>query len=454
MPNSRLEHDSEHISNCRHRKVSGWLVLLCALAVLSLTGCQVQVGKRNRPLVRAAPIRGSLEFDAVMNDYKQDSPNDDSERKSTEMRELLRLQTRGDVYHPNLLLYDAMIAFGLSQDRFEENGEVSTGNGSVGEYRFSGQILPEKSYPSSFYFDRTEDVVPRTFGTVLNVETESRAFAQSLDLDGWQMTFSYDDYYTKQEGSGESEQNDYFRSDEKNFNYELNHDFSKLSEFKFEFNRRQVTTERFNSESDWQEDTYKLRHRYFFDQEKQNQLESYFSYQDQSEDFDLEYILWSENLRLRHTDQFETFYNFLYSESNREESSNDNTYLGTGFLHNLYESLKTTGNVFTSENNQNEVTEEIWGGQLNFDYTKMNPWGILRANYFGGYEDLERVGGGTIAHVSLETHPFTPAGSLRFFLDRPDVFASTIMIWNSTQTKLYIENSDYIVSEINGLTET
>jgi hypothetical protein len=404
-------------------------------------------------LVRSAPIRGGLEFEAQINDYKQETTNDKTERKSTEMRELLRLQTQGDVYHPNLLLYDAMIAFGLSQDRFEEDGELSTGHGSVGEYRFSGQLLPEKSYPSSFYFERTEDVIPRTFGTPLSTETESRGFAQSLDLNGWQMVFSYDDYYTEQEGSGESEKNDFFRSDEKNFNYELNRDFSKLSELRFEFNRREVNTERFNADTDWQEDSYKLRHRHFFDQEKRYDLDSYLSYQEQTGDFDLESIIWTESLRLRHTDDFDTFYNFIYSETNREQSENDNTRLQAGFLHQLYESLKTTSSVYISERNSNEVSEEMWGSNWSLAYTKNNPWGIFRANYFGAYQALDRTGGGSTASVVGELQPFTPAGSLLFFLEQPNIDTSTIIIWDSTRTRFYTENSDYLVRQISGLTE-
>jgi hypothetical protein len=450
LPAIRFEYDNKHPGIRRHRELSGWLTLLCLLGVLLLTGCQVSVGGQSRPLVRRAPIRGSLEAEILMNNYEQETTNNDTERKSTEMRELLRLQTEGDVYHPNLLLYDAMIAFGLSQDRFEEDGEVSTGHGSVGEYRFSGQLLPLKSYPSSFYFERTEDVVPRTFGTPLNTETESRGFAQSLDLDGWQMTFSYDDYYSRQDGSQER---DFYRRDEKNFNYELNHNFTELSELRFEMNRSQINTERFNDDLDWQEDTYELRHHHFFDEGKKYRLDSYFRFLEQTKDFDLEQTLWRENLRLIHTDQFETFYAFSYSETNRVETNNDNTYLRTGFLHQLYESLKTTGSVYASENNNNEVNEEIWGGQLGLDYTKKNPWGVLSANYFGNYEDLERTGGGTNASIIDEKHPFTPAGSLRFFLDEPNIDPLTIIIWNQARDKRYIENIDYAVSEINGLTE-
>lgn len=453
MPGVWFEHDNKHQGIGRLKRARGFLSLLCLLGVLLVTGCQVSVGNQTRPLVRAAPIRGSVELDAYTNKDKQKTSNTDITNKSMEMRELLRLQTEGDIYHPNLLLYDAMVAFGLSQSRFNSDGEVFTDQSSVSEYHFGGRLFPVKPYPSSFYLDRNEDVVPRYFGSPLNIESESRGFTQSLDFENWPMTFSYNDYYTRQEGSGTSEDRDFFQIDEKTFNYTLQHDFSDLSKIGFEFDRRQVNQKRFNSDTDRQDDRFTVRHTHFFDEEKRYRFESYFDYLEQTKDFDLEQTLWTERLRIRHTERFETFYNLLYSESNRAESSNDRTRLEAGFLHRLYESLNTTGLLYTSENNDNDITEDTWGGDLSFDYTKRNPWGRLQASYFVGYEDLDRSGGSVSTPVIDEPHPYTRAGSGRFFLDNPNVQTPTIIIWDSSRTKFYIQGPDYTVREINGLTE-
>ncbi|MHC4998976.1 MAG: hypothetical protein ACYTEM_08140, partial [Planctomycetota bacterium] len=330
-----FDHDNIHQGIGRLKRTRGVLSLLCLLGVLLVTGCQVSVGNQIGPLVRATPIRGSVELDAYTSKDQQKTANTDITNKSMEMRELLRLQTEGDIYHPNLLLYDAMVAFGLSQSRFDSDGEVFTDQSSVSEYHFGGRLFPVKPYPSSFYLDRSEDVVPRYFGSPLDVETESRGFTQSLDLENWPMTFSYNDYYTRQEGSGSSEDRDFFQIDEKTFNYTLQHDFSELSKIGFEFDRRQVNQKRFNSDTDRQDDRFTVRHTHFFDEEQRYRFESYFDYLEQTKDFDLEQTLWTERLRLRHTERFETFYNLLYSESNRAETSVDRTRLEAGFLHRL-----------------------------------------------------------------------------------------------------------------------
>jgi hypothetical protein len=420
-----------------------------------LSGCRVSVGNRERPLVRQAPIRGAVEFEAEMSDDKQKTVNTDIRNKSTEMRELLRLQTRGDIYHPNLLLYDAMVALGLSQSRFDSDGEISSDQGSVTEYHFAGQMLSTKPYPSSFYFDRTDDIIPRLFGSPLNVETESRGYTQSLDWDDWSMSLSYNDRYSKQEGSGETEERDFFEVDEKNYYYSLGYKFSELSEIQFKYDRREVTQERFNSTTDRQDDRFSLRHIHYFDPEKRYRFESYYNYLEQSKDSDLKQTLWTERLRLRHTDRFETFYNMLYSDVKRTNTSSDRLLLETGLLHRLYESLNTTGRLFTSENNDNDTTEDIWGGDLGFDYTKRNPWGRLSADYFVGYQDLDRSGGDTIASKVNEPHPFVQSqpSTYRFFLDEANVDQSTIEVFGGTTGIEYTRGIDYTVAEISGLTE-
>jgi hypothetical protein len=91
LPAVRFEHDNKHQGIGRLKRARGFLSLLCLLGVLLVTGCQVSVGKQTRPLVRAAPIRGSVELDAYTNKDKQKTSNTDITNKSMEMRELLRL---------------------------------------------------------------------------------------------------------------------------------------------------------------------------------------------------------------------------------------------------------------------------------------------------------------------------------------------------------------------------
>lgn len=428
------------------------LFLVCLFSILFLAGCRVMVGKQKRPLVRATPIRGSLEFDAELSDDKQKTENTEVNNKSTEFRELLRLKTRGDVYHPNFLLFDAMLGLGLSQSRFDTNTDNTSNQGSVREYHIGGQFLPTKSYPSSFYLDRSEDVVPRLFGSPLDIESESRGFTQSLDIDNWPMTFSYRDSTSTQEGDGGTESRDFFRLEEKNFGYTLGHDFSELSRMHFAFDRRLVTQERFNSLNDRQEDHYTFRHNHIFDEKRNYRFDTYFSYLEQSKDFDLEQTLWTERLRLRHSNTFETFYNLLYSETARPGISSDRLQLESGFQHQLYESLFTTSRLFIFENNNNDITEDIWGGDLGFNYTKKNPWGRLRGNVRVAYQNLDQTGGSTTSPIVNERHPFTQAGSLIILLDQRNIDPSTIVVMDSSRLTTY-PVSYYTISEIGGYTE-
>lgn len=422
---------------------------MCLALVLLVTGCQVSVGGQERPLVRHGRIHGSFEVDADRSIQETKSSGGSTKNTIDEMSELLRLETSGDIFHPNLMLFDTMLAFGLRQHRYDSNGETDRGTGDLQEYRFHGRLLEKKPYPVSFYLDRYEDLIPRQFSSSLLSLRENRGISMALHNEQWPMNFSYSESHSDQEGQSGEDQDRYVLDDNR-FRYSLDHDFTELSQLRFEFERRDVTQERFDSTIHWIEDRYNFRHSQFFDEGRGDWLESYLTVFDQTGDYELEQILWTERLRLRHTEDFNTYYGFSFSESNRPNSQNDEARLETGFSHYLYESLDTTGRLYVSEQNSDDIQIDRFGGNLNVNYHKINPWGQLTGTYSVSFENLDQTGGGGQASVTDERHLFLLLGTLEIQLDQLNIDPTTIIVWDSTRTKQYF---DYNVIQTNGLTD-
>jgi hypothetical protein len=420
------------------------------MVLFVLSGCNVTIGDRERPLVSHGPIKGDLELVAEKHIDKQGTGVNRIKNETTELQEKLRLETEGDIYHQNLLTYAAAIAFGLRQSRFDFDGDADKGSGTIDAYSLSGQLLPTKPYPMRFHLDKSEQYIPRLFSSTLKSETERAGGALSLRLEDWPMQFQYSEGKTKQKGLSARDLDLYTREDE-NFRYSLEHDFSELSNLSFEYESDDLRQERFNTLFNRKEDRYNLRHDYIFGNNEQHRFDSYLNLLEQSGDYELERIQWQERLILRHSDTFDTNYNFTFNESKRPTLKNDEIRVGAGFTHRLYESLVTTGNFYTSEEDLGDgVDISRDSGTLVFDYKKKNPWGTLFGNYIVGILNLEQTGGSTLVNVVDERHPFTVAGSMRIELDRTNIDTLSIVVMDSGRSKIY---SDYTVSQIKGITE-
>ncbi|UCG56710.1 MAG: hypothetical protein JSU70_17820 [Phycisphaerales bacterium] len=367
-----------------------------------------------------------------------------------EFEERLRLETEGDVYHPDLLAFAAGLGFGLTQHRFDFDGEIDDGTGTLDEYDLSGELLSKKSYPMSFYLDKSEDLIPRQFTSSLKTERQGAGATVSWRSREWPMRFQYSRGRTEQEGQGVRDKDPFSREDER-FRYSLDHDFSRSSSLSFDYQRSNVNQKRLGTSFDRTEDTYALSHDLVLGNDEQFRLDSFFNFLDQSGDFDLQRLLWQERMRLKHSDTLETHYDFSFNQSKRPTLRNDEARGEAGFTHRLFQSLVTQGNVYTSKANLGEGVDLTRnGGGLTLDYRKKNRWGTLFGNWSANLLDLQQKGGSTMVSVVDERHPFEVAGSWRIRLDRANVDTSSIAVRSSDRSTTY---SDYTVSQSSGMTE-
>ncbi|GAJ01141.1 unnamed protein product, partial [marine sediment metagenome] len=120
-----------------------------------------------------------------------------------------------------------------------------------------------------------------------------------------------------------------------------------------------------------------------------------------------------------------------------------------GFEHKLYESLITTGNIFSAKSDLGRQGDlNIQGGRLGFNYTKRNRWGVLLGSYSAALTREEQTGGNGVGVVIDEAHVFTDP--LPITLDRVNIDTSSIVVTDSTGLNIYTFGDDYTYTEING----
>ena len=422
-------------------------IILCCLSVVFLAGCDVNVGGRQRPLVKHERIGGEVELVAERRTDEQGTSGSKRESESTVFEERLRLRTEGDVYHPDFLFYNAMLGMGLAQQHFTLDGEPDSQNESLNDYDVFVEMLRGKSYPMTFYATKSEELISRQFLGALRTERESHGAMLSLRSADWPMTFQYTTSESNQDELT-ALSTDFFTRDDERFRYSASHSFSDLSRVSFDFDRTEVTQRSPGAIVETDTDRYTVLHDLIFGKDEQHRLDSFLNFVDQSGTFNFENLQVEERLKLQHLANFLTNYKLRYADYKRETVRNKETRGEAGFEHKLYESLVTTGNVFTSETDletQGDLTQH--GGTAALSYRKNNAWGTLFGTYSASLTQSRQSGGTGTGVVIGESHTATELVPVE--LDRVNIDVSSIRVKNDVGL-LYQEGEDYTITERDG----
>ena len=428
-----------------------WVLAFCAITAIALTGCSVNVGGKQRPLVRHEGIRGELEFVAEKRTDQQGISENKRKSETTVFEERVRLKTEGDIYHPDLLFYNAILGFGLAQQSLHSDEESDRQAESLNDYNIFAQLLRGKSYPTTFYASKSEELIPRQFLGSLRTQRQNRGATLSLRSRDWPMTFQYTASETAQDGLSSLER-DFFERDDERFRYSVNHNFSELSHLSIDLDRTLVSQRSVGALIETDTDRYSILHDLIFGGDEQHRLDSFFNYVDQSGSFDFENIQLDERLRLQHTEDFLTNYELRLTDSERDADRNKEVRGQAGFEHRLYESLVTTANIFASKTDfestngiETEGDLKQQGGTLSFNYRKNNPWGTLLSTYTASLTEQSGSIGGIVTD-----EPHIVNDPLPVILNTTNIDTSSIVVTDSTGLYTYTLGDDYTIEEING----
>lgn len=421
--------------------------VLCCVSAAFLAGCNVNVGGRQRPVLQHQKIQGEMELVAERRTDSQSTSGNKRESETTVFEERLRLKTEGDIYHPDFLFYNAMLGLGLAQQHLNLDEGSESQSESLNDYNVFVQMLRGKSYPTTFFATKSEELIPRQFLGALRTERQNKGATLSLRSADWPMTFQYTTSESDQDELT-SQSSDFFSRDDKRFRYSAAHNFGDVSRISFDFDRTEVSQRSPGAFVETDTDRYTVLHDLIFGADEQHRLDSFFNFVDQSGTFNFENLQVEERLKLQHLSNFSTNYKLRYADYERDLIRNKETRGEAGFEHKLYESLVTTANVFTSETDldtQGDLTQH--GGTGALSYRKNNAWGTLFSTYSVSLTQSKQSGGTGTGVVISESHTATELTPVE--LDRVNIDVSSVRVKNDVGL-LYQEGEDYTITERDG----
>jgi len=419
-----------------------FFIVAVGISMLHLTGCTAQVRGRKRPLLQAGRVKGELRLSLEENiDSTKSSSGLERERESSLTSEEIYFENQGAVYHPKLMTYLASIGLGLSQQSFKSEEEDGTYSGSMNSYNLNMNFLSSKPYPFSVNTSKTETLSARPFLSPLRVENTSEGFFLRLRVPEWPMDVTWTENEIVQDSDVVDNADEFFGRKSERLSYTVTHDFNERSHLTFRSDLEDVEQIGGGVTRDIQTDRHRFMHYYKFGDLLQHQLDTNITLVDKAGDFDSRTFDWSESMRLRHSAKFSTFYNVHLSKTTFAELESETIGGTVGFNHKLYENFLTTANVFSNHSEFGSTSETDWyGGNLRFDYTRNNPWGLLSSEYRIDYVNEESTSGEN--SVLNEEHVFTDG--FTFNLNEENVVIDSIRVTDGG-SEVYTEGDDYEV---------
>ena len=422
------------------------------IGMMGTPGYATTVGGQERPLITHGPIKGEVElgFETLRNQQSGGTVTRDSDSRI--LKERVRFATEGDVYHSNLLAYSVMGGVGLSQTRFSSDGRSMNETDTLDEYNAVFQFLRMKPYPMTLLLNKSQDLISRPYQGPLQNDKNSTGFSlssRSLELP---MRFQYTVDEANQYALGNPSRDNYYRKDER-FRYSVEHEFSKLSHLSYDYERNNITRKNADQqEVPTTENRHYLKHDITFGSSDEYQLISSLNSFDQQGSGDAKDMQWEEYLEIQHTPTLRTHYEMRYNTTQQEDLQNKSLYGNVGFIHQLYESLTTTGDLFISRPNlDSNITTEQQGESLGFNYRKTNPLGTFLATYNVNHITTDQSGGTGSDFVFREKHvvPGTPAPEVE--LNHISIEPASIVVEDALGDPFTL-GLDYAIYEVNGRT--
>lgn len=423
--------------------------------LLLLAGCAPAGRRDDIDNVRLTELGGYAEFVARDRRREQQSKVGAGDLRSQEtiFEENVELDTKGYLYHPNLVEFTAAGLFGLLQYEFEDEYDgrerSAREDGEVLEFDLSADILQKKPYPGTVFARRNRALEARPFQSSLQTTTTNFGLVwQYVDETmPTNLQFSHTDVELDPLG-GEEETGEQRNT---SFRFETAYVVNDRNSFSLAYEHLEVAEKPFDLNYDSDELT--LGHRLDFGDAQRFRLESELNLYRQQGTFDVERVRWRELLRVEHSETLRSRYSFELQDRTQGslagvEPIGERSYRVDGLLeHELYDSLVSQLQAYAqTQRFDSGLDVDRYGVFANFDYRKNNRWGILLADYRAGLQREDRSGGDQLAEVLDERHVFVDPEPV--VLTNPNVDVTSLLITAEDRVTLYVAGRDYTVRRV------
>ena len=386
------------------------------------------------------PAALSLEVAATYQSGSTTSASGTQTSESLLFTQVMTAATSGYYKHPNLFDFNLSLSGGLNEE-FSDNssGQSSNSIGTVYYWNVDATILRVGDWPLTLYSRRQENWIFRDFGgTIRSTSTVTGAAVRHHENDV-DTTLDLSHSVISQRGDNEFDNIDYT---EDRFAWLS---FARLSptqtlSWNYEY---LAVNESGASKNSYATHDATATHEAELGSNGYDTLTSTIHYIQQDSQNESQRFRWTERLRLKHSDELRTRYNYDFDYTDVGGNQRYSNRGEAGFTHYLYKSLTTDGSVgaLRSESEGGFGTTELFA-DLSTNYNKKAPYGIFSANAGIGLVQSVSDGSGQIQVVGLPANFNDP---LPIILTGRNIDPNTIILTDPSGL-LLVPGADYNVT--------
>ncbi len=409
------------------------------VTVVLLFGCLSAMNSAGaRPYFFVARPIIATELSYENEDEQRKNPFTDLEKQTDTFKQSLDIRTIGWLYHPALAKFTIGFKPEWKQQSTDTSGDATErdDDSTFFGYFLDARFLQYKPYTLDIYsrHDRSE------FDSTLSTDsvTESDINRATLYLKGQTLptTITYEHRDVDFDGFRRT------RDTYDTFRFESRHLTDRSQTY---LRAENITQDREVNNSNIDVDRSLLSFNNAFRLKENARLSTTFiTFNTKTDGTKSDQTTFTESLYVHHTPNFSTDYEVTYETRDEETFSSDIWFLSAGLEHHLYENLTTSLDVDARNEDTSNGEIDVYETDLDFRYVRRIPGGRIR--FFNGYgyrleDNSLRSDTGT---RSNEAH--TLIGTIPSFLDALNIDVDSIVVTDNTETIVYIENLDYVIT--------
>jgi len=389
-------------------------------------------------LVERPVIKLSLEYQEK--DENRSGPSIEPRNEQTDtFWQRLELESRGWLYHPDLLLF----SFGLEPQWKQLDTKASDtffrgDNDKFLGYYLDANVLRQKLHSFKLFLRQSRNEFNSTLSPDNITETDISRVVWIINNNLFPTTVTlekndtkFEDFFSTRDDSNIFRLESKYSSDK--------HQFNLLSEYVDQL--REIDVQRI----DVKRSLLNMNSNYAFS-DSTRLTSIIFNLDSQSNVSDSKSFLWSEKLMLQHRPKLRSEYTARFDSRENNSFRSDAKFLSGALEHLLYENLTTRFELHSSNDDFDNGEIDITEADLDFRYRRKIPVGMLTITNGYAYRVEDNKIDSSSSQVLNERH--TLNGITQEFLDRTSIDLDSIIVTDITKTTTYIEGIDYVLSVV------
>ena len=368
-------------------------------------------------------------------------------------REKLGLELSGDIVSPHAFSFDGTLGIGLEQSHFREtvygDTDRDTDTGVLLDFDLRARFLQGGALNGELYARRADNRIPRRFIPSLDEERMLYGLRLSLRSEIIPMQFTIEREHIDRDGDWDAYDQEETR--ETRLLYEADVLFTDFHTLHIQYEFNDLTEEIAGGDFHFRTRRHEwlLEDRLEFGDDHQHRLDTTLRLQQEKGYLARDMYEFSPRLTLTHSDSLTSYISYQFLKEQYDQTGFQSHRGEYTLVHQFYESLTTTANLFTQyEDSDDDLSAYDYGASLRSAYRKKNRWGVFAAEVGYQWDQRKERGGEGEEVQTRESGTFHDPHPI--ILSEPFVVLTTVVVTDPQRTRLYVPIRDYLVTRIGG----